>query len=751
MDQHTQILRFQEGARSPHPSSEIVVAGPTPHQAVTAGEPLVIMVDLLPPLPRRSREIRALAAQTYQTSSGSVVARLRRALAEANRHLVHINLGAAPGAKCAGSLTCAVFTADELFLGQIGAGYAFVQHPDGQFETFPRRTRLLMPLGGALPPVINIGYTTLAENCVVLLATTPLAEAQARERWQELLASTPPESLATRITATLAPSGASGSLALVQLLPEPAPTTLPVTPRRFLGWLANSIKTPIPPAPLADEPDLPEAALIPTSKDEVPIQEPEPTAPLPEFLQRRRSPQPAPLAAEPAPAPKKLSLPALHLPPLRDWGRALFRQRPRTRATTAERARLHHALRALLPGPMEPAASLKVRPAPQENVPVLGGLVLGVFLMVLFITLTEYWQRGGATRAASLLETAQTARQVAYASQETADWQRLLELSNQIVTLDPRNPEALRLKQEARQAIAALENAATLDARLLLDLGVAPTTRRLLATGRWLYVLDTANGEVLGLELQADALTPVNGTPLTILKYGQTFYGEAVSRLVDMAWLTPGGAYPDGALLIYSDGGLVYIYEPVSGPEGITRQRIQGNLQPGMVTLMKTFEDKFYLVQRQDNQLLTYEPINGIYELPRGYFPPEAAPPLREVVDMGVDGRVYLLMGDGAVRTYFAGTEDLTFKIGRLPDPQFKPGVLAVEPGLDEGLLYLGDAQRQRVAVLDKRGNVMHQFRLPGEELLRLEALAVNETPHVLYLIAENRLLAAPLPDFVAH
>jgi hypothetical protein len=63
----------------------------------------------------------------------------------------------------------------------------------------------------------------------------------------------------------------------------------------------------------------------------------------------------------------------------------------------------------------------------------------------------------------------------------------------------------------------------------------------------------------------------------------------------------------------------------------------------------------------------------------------------------------------------------------------------------------LGDAQHQRIVVLDKRGNFMHQFRLPGEELQRLEAIAVNETPHILYLIADNRLFAAPLPDFVAH
>ncbi len=786
MEHHNQILRFQEGTRSQHPSAEIMVTGLTPHRTEAAGGELVIMVDLTPPLPQRSREIRAIAAQTYQTSSGSVVARLRRALAEANRYLVHLNMNAAPGAKCAGSLTCAVFEDNELFLGQIGAAYACVHHPDGRFETFPRRTRLLMPLGGALPPVINIGYTTLEEDCVALLATTPIAESQTHERWQELLATASVDTITPQIIAALAQSGASGSLALIHLLAEKSLAAQPTRPSHFWERFSGLRKTPptesLPPALPTPETFLPtpeEAqAVVPLSaRGQIPIQEPELSAPLPAFLQRRLQQRAAATTGEPPSTAKKFPLPAIHLPPLRTWLHDLFRKQahPRTRATTAERARLHHALLALLPGRLETAPPPKVRPAPQENTPIMGGVTLGVFLIILFITLTEYWQSGGTQYIFSLLDTAQTVRQTAYTSQEAADWQRLLDLSNRIVTRDPRNQEAKRLKEEAQQAIAALKHAAMLDVRPLLELSVAPTPRRLLVTERWLYVLDTANDEVIGLEMQTDYLTPTTGAPLTLLKYGQTFYGEAVNHLVDMAWLTPGGNYPDGAVLIYSDGGLLYIYEPVTGPEGVTRQRIQGNLQAGMVTLMETFEDEIYLVQRHDNQILTYEPINGIYELPREYFPSEAAPPLREALELGMDGRVYLLMGEGSVRTYFAGAEDLTFQINGLPNPEsqstqsqekswfsnlfkrndlsdtgFKPIVLAVEPDPD-GLIYLGDAQHQRIVVLDKRGNFMHQFRLPGEELQRLEAIAVNETPHILYLIADNRLFAAPLPDFVAH
>jgi len=107
-------------------------------------------------------------------------------------------------------------------------------------------------------------------------------------------------------------------------------------------------------------------------------------------------------------------------------------------------------------------------------------------------------------------------------------------------------------------------------------------------------------------------------------------------------------------------------------------------------------------------------------------------------------------MGDGTIDAYFGGAEDPSFKVSNLPDPNAKPLVLVVESD-EEGLIYLGDPQRERILVLDKRGKFTHQFRLPGETLRQLEALAVNENPHVLYMIAANRLYIAPVPDFVAR
>jgi hypothetical protein len=126
------------------------------------------------------------------------------------------------------------------------------------------------------------------------------------------------------------------------------------------------------------------------------------------------------------------------------------------------------------------------------------------------------------------------------------------------------------------------------------------------------------------------------------------------------------------------------------------------------------------------------------------------APDLQLTLDLAIDGRVYLLMGNGEIQAYFAGSPDHSFQVNGLPDPDFQPLVIAVEQDLDTGRVYLGDTQRERIIVLSKSGDFMHQFRLPRGEMSQIEAVAIHEDPHVLYLIAENNLYAAPLPTFVA-
>jgi hypothetical protein len=795
MQYQTEILRFREGSQSRDPSPDATVAAARPNALLDAGNQIAVLVDLTPQLPYRSREIRTLVVKTYWASSGSIVARLRRALAAANRHLIDFNVKAAAGDKCAGNITCAVFSGEELFLGQVGAAYAFVYHPHteigSQFELFPKRDRLLIPLGSTTPAAIHIGYTLMSPGSIACLVTTGIAESQARENWEHVLAFSKVEEVSSRLKDELTSATISGSIILAGGVASPAPKPAPwaqrrpvqpapadaamqpasltpiaatersrVSRRRRPDELEDEMVAEAPSTPVQPVAALPEQAVVTEATVVSPELEEDSPSPA-ETVSTVPSPVEAPpdevSVSQPEPRRERRRI-EFSPPPVGAWlrqatERAKARRRRRKamgteRATTAERARLRQALRSLLPGKVSSAQKALPKTPPPERTTVMAGLALGLFLVVLLITLTKYFQLGGPLRAEELLAEAQVLRDEAYRTQDPDAWQDLLDTTSQIVRLDPQNLAAQAMHEEAKDAVETLGNAAMLSVSPLLDLGTAPIPRRLIVAGGWVYILNTATDAVMALPLSEDYVSSPSESPTTILRRGQTYLGETVNRLVDFAWVKPGGNYPDGAVLIYSEGGKIFIYEPALGPGSITVQQIEGDLSPGSVTAMETFGDRFYLVNRQLNQILFYEPVNGIYESPRMYFPESGGPDLQQTLDIAIDGRLYLLMGNGSIQTYFAGTYDNSFKLSGLPDAELEPLVMAIEPDPDEGLVYLGDTPRERIIVLNKQGEFSHQFRLPKGEMKRIEALAINLNPHVLFLIAENRLYASPLPSF---
>lgn len=798
MQYQTEILRFEEGVRSRHPSPDATVAAAQANALSGAGSQIAVLVDLTPQLPYRSREIRTLVVKTYWTSSGSIVARLRRALVTANRHLITFNQKAPAGTKCSGNITCAVFADDELFLGQVGAAYAYIYNApdaqaapgDGPLELFPKRDRLLIPLGGAIPPVIHIGYTTMTPGSVACLTTTSIAEAQAREAWHQALSLSKLSLITSHLNREFTSRNISGSILLFQAqasaaselasatgsqprayalrprsVAEPPSVALgthaPVTPSMHPEGLAEEIdwaKTARGVEPIIDAWVPPEERNEDVSAAPSVATASAPFAPLPATAEDEH---PDPLghweniiaAAEAAPPRTGRSLPSLG-----DWledmvqewkaKRRLRKLHLTERETTAERARLHQAVRTLLPGKVEDSRKTAPRTPPPEKRSILAGLVLGLLVLVSLIALTKYLELGGPSRAEELLVQARTLRSTAYNTQDPQDWYDLRNIASQITSLDPQNSEALAYLSEARQAVDLLRSAAMLDTTPLLDLGTAPSPRRLLIAGGWVYVLETATDAVIGLPLGADGISSTAEGPVAIIRRGQSYVGEVVNHLVDLAWVKPGATYPDGAVFIYSDGGAVFIYEPTLGLGSISVQRLQGDLAAGYVTAMEAYEDRIYLVHRQLNQILMYEPVNAVYAMPRPYFATGSAPDLQLTQDLAVDGRLYLLLGDSTLRTYFLGDRDPSFETQNLPDTEFTPLVMAIESDPDTGLVYLADSQQQRIIALNKRGEYVLQYRLPSGDLHRIEALAVDPTADTIYLIAENQLIAAPLPAF---
>jgi len=782
MEWHSEIFRFQEGVRIQHAAPEVAVESALAGAPSEAAELLMVLVDLSPALPHRSREIRAAAVEAYRTSTGSTVARLRRALAEANRHLVVANARSNPEQNASGSISCVVFREEELFLGQAGAGHALLCHADETIEAFPQATDPIMPLGAVSPPVINISYAPLLPEDTLFVATSGVAEVYSDADWSAILSSPTAQQSVDQVVEVMKTNSVTGSAGLVRCLADPLSLSEEPTSQR---WRLSSVlrrkekaseSSPKPvdgehlvsmpvetvtsgASPAAEPAPVVESSVLPVShvSDWVEHEDVESSVP-PEVAAVDVSDNAlsAPVVssgavedeealgpADEKPARSNVQLPEVHLPQiglLWDGLRRLFGK--------ISKVPFKSLLKVFLPGKVGSEQRRSLRYILDEKATVMGGASLGVVLIVAFITLTTYLQFGGALSAEVVLEEASVAWDSAYASQSPQDWARALELAERALTLDPQNTEARVLRDEAQLAMDALEQSAMLSATPIIELGTAPSPRHLLVADSWVYILNTAADEVFGFPLSEDGIIPLSAAPTPILKRGQVLFGEPVGDLVDFAWVEPGPGYPDGAIFIYSDYGILYVYEPSLGPGSITSQSLQGDLEPGTVTLIETFNGNLYLVNRQENQIFKYASINGAYDGPgRPYFAPESVPQLQTALNMSLDGRLYLLLGDGTVGTYFNGSDDLSFEIQGLPDPDFHPTVMAVEGSTEEGYIYLGDPKHERIFVLDAHGYFLHQYRLPGDALKHLEVLAIGESPRVLYLIAENRLYAAAVPE----
>ncbi|MEA3309545.1 MAG: hypothetical protein U9Q70_08560 [Chloroflexota bacterium] len=723
MPWQNEMLRFQGGVRSHHAAPGASIEEAPAGIPSQVGEQLVILVDLTPPLPHRSREIRVIAAETYWHSTGSVVARLRRALAAANRHLIKANAQSISAQRTTGQITCVAFLSSEIFLGQVGPAQAKLQLPAQPVEFFPQATRQLLPLGSTRPPLIHIGYAKVTPGSILQLASATVADKLNSE-----ITATTLEEYSQVLDAQLATQQSNGCIVLTQYLAE---ETVPASaPRQKPSWwhrLPQTIPTGIPHFP--DETPKPAGESPPES---------------PEKLPRWKLPA--------------WQRPTLHWPQI---------QRPKLTSIAIDPRRFfsgkHHwqlprlsvkpFFQALLPRPVAGNTKPRTRQVPTEKKPLMGGMAVGFLLVMLLITISTYLQFSGAERAENIFAAAQEAWQNAYTTQQTEDWEHVAALTEKVISLAPEHQPAQEMQHEAQSAIDALENAAILELHKLGEVHPSPSPHRLLVADSWLYWLNPSSNEVLGLSLSEDGITPAADAQLRILKEGELLRPDAqpVGKLIALAWMEPHTGYPDGALLIYGDGGRLYIYEPTIGPHSRDEQQLLGELAPGSITLMETFGNQFYLINRQQNQILKYLPVNGIYDAPpRPYFAADIAPQLQNVCSLDIDGEIYLLFGNGKLRTYFNGGEGI-FQTETPPGADFQPTLMSVDTTSTEGLIYLGDPQRESIVAFNKEGQFQHQFRVMDKVLRSLEALANSKEPNVLYLIADNQLYAAPLPSFTAQ
>ncbi|MCX8067444.1 MAG: hypothetical protein N3B68_06450 [Anaerolineae bacterium] len=733
-------IRIIEGHRREGAHPGVVWMGePMRPASGREGERFALVLDLGPDAPSRLyREVREVAAQTFWSTRGSVLAALRKAAVAANEALFRHNRQAEARERYRGALCCAALRAEESFAVLVGPACAGALH-GGVLELHPGRET--PPLGAWPFPDIAVAYIPLQSGTVLLLAAHPLHRWVAPDALQRALARETVEDILDGLEQL---TGEDSLTALVVCWGEAAPTPAPMPSPPRASRLAEKIpapsrRAPAPsPQPPAGAPPIPEEAPSPEKVySRTTVEE--------ETSEEQRTlywePEPIRRAAVSTPGERKAELGKGILAGLGGAVRALaVGARATGRALASVASNLGYGARTLfrrtLPGRERRRAVPRrtYRPPPPENSRRMAAVALSILLLVAVVTAVAWGRYGQDLERSRILS---QARQHAQEAQRATDpavarshWEAVL-----AVLGDEDHPDAVALRTEARSALDRMEGVLRVPSVPLVDLGPAFTARRLV----------TGNGRVFLLEVQPDTRL------VRRLSEGKDEILLRDPGLIDIAWNQPVQGITRKALFILSAGGKLWMYDPAwpENPRRVPFVSPPGGNEP---VALSTYGDRLYLLDPVANQIWRYIPQEG-GEFTRGpepYFSAVAPRQLSIARDMAIDGNIYVLFADGTLARYLNGVP-APFAVTGIPGTTVQPVALTVDPALTDGPVYLADAAEGRIVVLRATGEFCAQLRPQTGHWEGLQALAMSETGDALYLLAGGHIHRVEIPPLLCR
>lgn len=371
-------------------------------------------------------------------------------------------------------------------------------------------------------------------------------------------------------------------------------------------------------------------------------------------------------------------------------------------------------------------------------------VILPLLLLVaagFYIFQTTNERRAQDERVADLISQAQERLTAATGSQ--ADRQSVLNLLNfaegmtqEALRLRPNNEQARKLLadiQTAKEEGAGVYRLGDLRVRAALtETGAIP--RALWVNGPQAYLLDTGLNRLVRVRLGQDGAAPE-----TVLKAGETVGSRTVGDLADMVWLRGGGARTVEDIGVLARDGVVWA---VNATGGKTALPLSGSRDWQNPLIADTYGGNFYLAQADRGQILRWSPSgnDGYGEAATQWLQTPAD--FKGLVDMGIDGQIFILTGDGRLRRFTAGRED-KLEVKGLDRPLANPRALFVTP--ESRSIYALEAGR--IVELSKEGAFVRQFQGPDEKSLDdPRALFVDEKGEKIYVVNGAALLEGSLP-----
>ena len=705
------IVHLQAGRRSSHAPTARVIE-PTSGVAPSRGKGnLYILIELSGEAISRAgslyRQLLNVIQETYFNASGDVVAALTEALQAAHTLLQHYNQDA--GTDFIAGATCLVVTSREIISAQAGPTILAVSSDKGLQWFSPLNDEDYVALGEDDAPTVEIGQVAGHPGVVIvamdsvwanylevplMMEATAVAGARAVADQMAGIGIDATENL-TALIVTLTEAGAAGKG--VSLAPEALPEEAEVA--------TPSADIPVAPGEWADESEA----------------------------------EPAWEDIYESPATDSDKKKAAGLGALVGWGK-------RSRRPNISKK------------PAKPAAK-KAKVKKPRRLPFILGVILILILIVAAVT-GGMWYYQGQQRVKMFDTYLSGARVQLEAAQKTEDIEqarRLIQFSqeqlNQAAQFFPEHPEVRKLRAEIMDYQAEVNKVVGLMAGFDLPLisfnDPASNPTSIFVNGLSVYVLDTGRGVFERYQLDdatSDRLATNVENPRLLLKSGDAVEGRTVGQLSQAVWApTAGNRTATGPLIMDHSIQLFGINEGL-GPVNVA---LADNNDLQFVNGMYFYNGNLYLQDSVGNQFWRYRPSGVNYvNPPEAYFPPETPVDLQSVIDIGIDGDVWLLYPNGSMLRFRSGLQE-PFALEQVDPPLTQAVALWInQADMPAGRILIADAATNRVLVFDKEGALLAQLTpLEHPDALKdLKDIYVDEMTNTLYLLTKTALYQSPLP-----
>jgi hypothetical protein len=355
-----------------------------------------------------------------------------------------------------------------------------------------------------------------------------------------------------------------------------------------------------------------------------------------------------------------------------------------------------------------------------------------------YAALEQYKSRLDSARA-------QAAQAVAFKDpiQQRTLWVSALGQADAALELVPDSADARRVRDEAQRAIDQLDNVVRVAPSLVWNFR-SSGPHRLAAHGVNVFVLDRGAGRVFQLTLNeaGDGVAdPKTTEPPTRAYKGQNVSERQAGELIDLVWMPLGGARTRASLLILDGGGLLD-YDMAWNLRAVALG--QGPAPLG-ARAIAAFGGNLYVLDTIGGQLWRYRPQAEGYGTPQEPYFEKPVSELNSVVDVAIDGNVYLLQADGSIRKFLVGKE-AKFNITGLTEPLKKPVAIAADAEARKGAVYVADADGARIVHLNTDGAFVRQIRASNGAFNAVQDVVVDDRIGRLYVMSGGKLYVARIP-----